>query len=65
LSLLELNEATCHWPIGDPSSTEFFFCGGKAAGRPALLRAPSRVAYQPARRPPPATAEADAVRAHA
>jgi GcrA cell cycle regulator len=30
LSLLELNEATCHWPIGDPSSTEFFFCGGKA-----------------------------------
>src|SRR3982074_2607125 len=30
LSLLELNEATCHWPIGDPSSTEFFFCGGTA-----------------------------------
>src|SRR3954449_9539494 len=24
LSLLELNEATCHWPIGDPSSPEFF-----------------------------------------
>ena len=30
LSLLELNEATCHWPVGDPSSPEFFFCGGKA-----------------------------------
>ena len=29
LSLLELNEATCHWPIGDPSSPDFFFCGGK------------------------------------
>jgi GcrA cell cycle regulator len=22
-TLLELNEATCHWPIGDPSSSEF------------------------------------------
>src|SRR4051794_24205975 len=29
LSLLELNEATCHWPIGDPLSPDFFFCGGK------------------------------------
>ena len=29
LSLLELNEATCHWPTGDPSSPDFFFCGGK------------------------------------
>ena len=35
LSLLELNEATCHWPIGDPSSPDFFFCGGKVlAGLP-------------------------------
>ena len=23
LTLLELNEATCHWPVGDPSSPEF------------------------------------------
>jgi len=30
LSLQELSEATCHWQIGDPSSSEFFFCGGKA-----------------------------------
>jgi hypothetical protein len=29
LSLLELTEATCHWPIGDPLSPDFFFCGGK------------------------------------
>jgi GcrA cell cycle regulator len=29
LSLHELNEATCHWPIGDPSTPDFFFCGGK------------------------------------
>ena len=47
LSLLELNEATCHWPIGDPSSPDFFFCGGKAlTGLPYCARH-ARVAYQP------------------
>jgi len=58
LSLLELNEATCHWPVGDPSSADFFFCGGKAlAGLPYCAQH-SRVAYQPAadrRRQPPKT----------
>src|SRR5947209_18216998 len=48
LSLLELNEATCHWPIGDPSSTEFFFCGGKALAALPYCAHHSRVAYQPA-----------------
>ncbi|UFZ02902.1 GcrA family cell cycle regulator [Bradyrhizobium ontarionense] len=48
LSLLELNEATCHWPVGDPSSPDFFFCGGRAlAGLPYCAQH-SRVAYQPA-----------------
>lgn len=48
LSLLELNEATCHWPVGDPSSPDFFFCGGNAlAGLPYCAQH-SRVAYQPA-----------------
>src|SRR5260370_33106940 len=28
LSLLEPNGAPCHWPIGDPSSNDFFFCCG-------------------------------------
>jgi GcrA cell cycle regulator len=47
LSLLELNEATCHWPIGDPSSPDFFFCGNKVlTGLPYCARH-SRVAYQP------------------
>src|SRR5439155_19625057 len=56
LSLLELSEATCHWPVGDPSSPDFFFCGGKAlAGLPYCAHH-SRIAYQPAadrRRQPP------------
>ena len=56
LSLLELNEATCHWPIGDPASSEFFFCGGKALTSLPYCAYHSRVAYQPAsdrRRQPP------------
>src|SRR5664279_317299 len=56
LSLLELNEATCHWPIGDPSSSEFFFCGGKALASLPYCAHHSRIAYQPAsdrRRQPP------------
>jgi GcrA cell cycle regulator len=48
LSLLELNEATCHWPVGDPSSPEFFFCGGKALSGLPYCAHHSRVAYQPA-----------------
>ena len=48
LSLLELNEATCHWPVGDPSSPEFFFCGGKALTGLPYCAHHSRVAYQPA-----------------
>ncbi|MEM0923790.1 MAG: GcrA family cell cycle regulator [Pseudomonadota bacterium] len=27
LSLLELTERTCKWPIGDPAEENFFFCG--------------------------------------
>ena len=58
-TLLELNEDTCRWPIGDPSSTEFFFCGGQALNALPYCSYHSRVAYQPAnerrrdRKPPP------------
>ena len=37
-TLLQLTEKTCRWPIGDPGSAEFFFCGGETANEPALLR---------------------------
>ena len=59
LSLLELNEATCHWPIGDPASSEFFFCGGKALDQPALLRASLADRLSAGQRPPPPAAEAE------
>jgi GcrA cell cycle regulator len=46
--LLELNENTCRWPIGDPATTDFFFCGGKPLNALPYCHYHSRVAYQPA-----------------
>src|SRR6202162_1588275 len=48
LSLLELNEATCHWPGGDPSSPDFFFCGRHALARLPYCAHHSRIASLPA-----------------
>src|SRR6201982_2043380 len=47
-TLLELNEDTCRWPIGDPATTEFFFCGGKALEGLPYCSYHSRAAYSPA-----------------
>jgi GcrA cell cycle regulator len=37
-ALLDLTNTTCRWPVGDPQSSEFFFCGAAGAdcesGRP-------------------------------
>ena len=63
LSLLELNEATCHWPVGDPASAGLLLLRRQGAGRPALLRASLADRLPAGRRPPPPAAEADAVRA--
>jgi len=47
-TILELNDAKCHWPIGDPSAADFFFCGGKTIEGLPYCGHHSRVAYQPA-----------------
>jgi GcrA cell cycle regulator len=57
-TILELTEETCRWPIGDPGSADFFFCGGPSLTGLPYCAYHSRVAYQPAnvrrdRRPPP------------
>ncbi len=55
-TLLELTEETCRWPIGDPGSPDFFFCGGNTVTSLPYCSYHSRVAYQPAadrRRPRP------------
>jgi GcrA cell cycle regulator len=46
-TLLELSENKCRWPIGDPGSTEFFFCGGKPIESLPYCTYHSRMAYQP------------------
>lgn len=33
LSIAQLTEATCHWPIGDPRQPGFGFCGARRTGR--------------------------------
>src|SRR3954462_2750237 len=48
LSLQELSEAPCHWPIGDPASSEFFFCGGKAQPSLPYCPPPSPTPSRPA-----------------
>jgi GcrA cell cycle regulator len=47
-TLLELSEDTCRWPIGDPATPEFFFCGGKPLNGLPYCNYHSRAAYQPA-----------------
>ncbi|ABV94349.1 putative gcrA cell cycle regulator [Dinoroseobacter shibae DFL 12 = DSM 16493] len=47
LSLMELTERTCKWPIGDPATEEFWFCGLPVqAGKP-YCEAHVGVAFQP------------------
>ncbi len=46
-SILELNEHTCKWPIGDPTSPEFHFCGGGSKVGSPYCERHGRMAYQP------------------
>jgi GcrA cell cycle regulator len=46
-SLLELSDAKCRWPIGDPGSSDFYFCGGKPVGEVPYCAYHARIAYQP------------------
>ncbi len=46
-TLLQLTDKTCHWPVGDPGSGEFYFCGGESANDQPYCAYHARVAYQP------------------
>lgn len=58
-----LKEDMCKWPYGDPSSSEFHFCGQAAEGSAPYCTAHSAIAYQPmgARRQKPAGASPAAI----
>jgi len=49
VTLMELRESMCRWPLGDPTAAEFRFCGAKSpAGSGPYCCHHARIAYQPA-----------------
>ncbi|MDE2364611.1 MAG: GcrA cell cycle regulator [Hyphomicrobiales bacterium] len=49
VTIMELRESMCRWPMGDPSTPEFRYCGADAPiGEGPYCKYHARVAYQPA-----------------
>lgn len=47
ISLMELTERTCKWPIGDPATDDFWFCGLSVQQGKPYCEAHVGVAFQP------------------
>lgn len=47
LSLMELTENTCKWPIGDPAQDEFWFCGHPSEPGKPYCEPHNKIAAQP------------------
>ena len=47
LSLMELTERTCKWPVGDPATPDFWFCGLPVQSGKPYCEAHVGVAFQP------------------
>jgi GcrA cell cycle regulator len=47
VTIVELKEAMCRWPLGDPTSPDFRYCGSPVAHGPYCAHH-GRLAYQPA-----------------
>jgi len=47
ISLMQLTERTCKWPIGDPATDEFWFCGLTSEPGKPYCEAHVGVAFQP------------------
>ena len=48
VTIVELKEAMCRWPLGDPTSPEFRYCGSPAASSGPYCAHHCGLAYQPA-----------------
>ncbi len=46
-TVLTISDRMCRWPIGDPSESEFHFCGRKPRTGSPYCEAHARKAYQP------------------
>jgi GcrA cell cycle regulator len=47
LTLMELTERTCKWPVGDPATEDFWFCGLPVKSGKPYCEAHVGVAFQP------------------
>ena len=47
VTIIELKESMCRWPLGDPATSEFRYCGSPAASGPYCAYH-GGLAYQPA-----------------
>ena len=47
LTLMELTERTCKWPVGDPATEDFWFCGLPVQQGKPYCEANVGVAFQP------------------
>jgi len=55
ITIAGLTDEKCRWPVDDPDSTEFLYCGAAALGNAPYCPQHCKLAYQPARpmrRPP-------------
>ena len=48
VTIMELRESMCRWPLGDPTTAEFRFCGARATMGLPYCTHHAQVAYQPA-----------------
>ena len=46
-SVLQINEQTCKWPVGDPSASDFHFCARRSDVGIPYCGYHARIAYQP------------------
>lgn len=46
-SILTLTEQTCKWPIGDPATDDFYFCGRQSEAGVPYCAHHCKIAYQP------------------
>ena len=47
VTIMELKESMCRWPLGDPATPEFRYCGSKSPIGDTYCGHHARIAYQP------------------
>ncbi|MDX2288000.1 MAG: GcrA family cell cycle regulator [Hyphomicrobiaceae bacterium] len=57
-TLQSLTVSSCRWPVGDPQTPEFYFCGGEAVAGLPYCECHARRAFQP---PQPKRREREAI----